>query len=126
MKIMIDAATGLATLERRISGVSFSSHIPLEPLLNAKSKKEAIKLTIRRLKDDGSYKETIKSIKKQKRNLNPVVLELLNKNAIDLDTIIDYIMAVENGDKNDLPFDRYDIKLDGGGTLGITENHLLD
>ena len=110
IKILLDASPGLATIDRRKSGVLTQNSIDLEEIMNSKKEKEIRKNIVGQFKEDDDKEYAIK-VNKLKKNINPAILNLLNKYDDGLDIIRDYIDAVEEGNKDKLPF-KYDIKLE--------------
>lgn len=114
IKIELDANSGLAVLSRRINGMQYSVNRSLEKIFDRKEEKAIRKKVIERLieQDKGDY---AKSVKRLSRKLNPAVLELLYDEEPEL--MEQYIEAVQMGDKEKLPFDKYNIKLNDGVTI---------
>lgn len=114
IKIELDANSGLAVLSRRIDGMEYHVNRSLEKIFDRKEEKAIRKKVIERLieQDKGDY---AKSVKRLSRKLNPAVLELLCDEEPEL--MEQYIEAVQIGDKEKLPFDKYNIKLNDGVTI---------
>ena len=113
IKILLDASTGFAQINRRMAGMNTSFSFDLEKLSSSKSAREIRKEFIEKFKEaeDKKYARKIRTLR---RKLNPVVLELIKGYDDELDIIRQYINAVVTGKKDELPFDEYDIKLDDG------------
>ena len=109
LNVSIDAESGMVYCYRTENGQYYESNYSLD---EAFKDKKAIKKQLSEFLKRMGGKSAAKLLKMHSRKMNPAVLKvLLEEQEIDLTEA--YISAVVNGDISKLPFDKYEINLEG-------------
>ena len=109
LNVSIDAESGMVYCYRTENGQYYESNYSLD---EAFKDKKAIKKQLSEFLKRMGGKSAAKLLKMHSKKMNPAVLKvLLEEQEIDLTEA--YISAVVNGDISKLPFDKYEINLEG-------------